>query len=91
MKKVIAMAAAMMLIGGAAYAWQISEPPDMETVTYVATVEAGDTIWDLAARMALQEDDIRCIAQRIREQNGIQDARDLQPGQTLVVTVERAK
>ena len=91
MKKVIAMAAAMMLIGGAAYAWQISEPPDMETVTYVATVEAGDTIWDLAARMALQEDDIRCIAQRIREQNGIQDARDLQPGQTLVVTVERAR
>lgn len=91
MRRAILMTAAAALIGGAAYAWQISEPPDMETVTYVATVEAGDTIWDLAARMALQEDDIRCIAQRIREQNGIQDARDLQPGQTLVVTVERAR
>lgn len=91
MKKVMAMAAAAVLIGGAAYAWQISEPPDMETVTYVATVEAGDTIWDLAARLALQEDDIRCIVRRIREQNGITDARELQPGQTLVVTVARAK
>lgn len=93
MKKKMKVLLAVMLIStaGATYAWQISEPPDMETVTYVATVEAGDTIWDLAARMALQEDDIRCIAQRIREQNGIQDARDLQPGQTLVVTVERAR
>lgn len=89
--KGIACGLAAALIGGAAYAWQISEPPDMETVTYVATVEAGDTIWDLAGRLALPEDDIRCIAQRIREQNGIRDARDLQPGQTLVVTVERAK
>ena len=91
MRRAILMTAAAALIGGAAYAWQISEPPDMETVTYVATVEAGDTIWDLAARLAMPEDDIRCIAQRIREQNGIQDARDLQPGQMLVVTVERAR
>lgn len=91
MKKVIAMAAAMMLIGGAAYAWQISEPPDMETVTYVATVETGDTVWDLAARLAMPEDDIRDVVRLIREQNGITDAAALRPGQTLVVTVERAR
>ena len=91
MKKVIAMAAAMMLIGGAAYAWQISEPPDTETVTYVATVEAGDTIWDLAARLAMPEDDIRDVVRAIKAQNGVTDAAALRPGQTLVVTVERAR
>lgn len=91
MKKVIAMAAAMMLIGGAAYAWQISEPPDMETVTYVATVEAGDTVWDLAARLAMPEDDIRDVVRAIKAQNGITDAATLRPGQTLRVTVERIK
>ena len=52
MRRAILMTAVAALIGGAAYAWQISEPPDMETVTYVATVEAGDTVWDLAARLA---------------------------------------
>ena len=91
MRRAILMTAAAALIGGAAYAWQISEPPDMETVTYVATVEAGDTVWDLAARLATPEDDVRDVARMIREQNGIRDARDLQPGQTLRVTVERVK
>lgn len=91
MKKVMAMAAAAVLIGGAAYAWQISEPPDMETVTYVATVEAGDTIWDLAARLATEQDDIRDVVRAIKEQNGITDAAALRPGQTLVVKVARAR
>lgn len=91
MKKVMAMAAAAVLIGGAAYAWQISEPPDMETVTYVATVEAGDTIWDLAARLATEQDDIRDVVRAIKEQNGITDAAALRPGQTLVVKVARVK
>ncbi len=91
MRRAILMTAAAALIGGAAYAWQISEPPDKDMVTYVAEVEAGDTVWDLAARLATPEDDIRDVARMIRKQNGIRDARDLQPGQTLRVTVERVK
>lgn len=92
MRRAIFMtAAAAVMIGGAAYAWQISEPPDMETVTYVATVETGDTIWDLAARLAMPEDDIRDVVRAIKEQNGITDAAALPPGQTLRVTVERAR
>lgn len=89
--KGIACGLAAAFIGGAAYAWQISEPPDMETVTYVATVEAGDTVWDLAARLAMPEDDIRDVVRLIKEQNGITDAAALRPGQTLVVKVARAK
>ena len=91
MRRAILMTAAAALIGGAAYAWQISEPPDMGTVTYVATVEAGDTVWDLAARLAMPEDDIRDVVRAIKEQNGITDAAALRPGQTLRVTVERIK
>lgn len=91
MRRAILMTAAAALIGGAVYAWQISEPPDMETVTYVATVEAGDSVWDLAARLATDQDDIRDVVRAIKAQNGITDAAALRPGQTLRVTVERAK
>lgn len=91
MRKAMVMATAAVMIGGAAYAWQISEPPDMETVTYVATVEAGDTVWDLAARLATEQDDIRDVVRAIKAQNGITDAAALRPGQTLVVKVARAK
>ena len=91
MRKTMVLAAAAALIGGAAYAWQISEPPDMEKVTYVAEVEAGDTVWDLAARLARPENDIRDVVRAIKEQNGITDAASLQPGQTLRVTVARAQ
>lgn len=92
MRRAIFMtAAAAVMIGGAAYAWQISEPPDMETVTYVGTVEAGDTVWDLAARLATDQDDIRDVVRAIKAQNGITDAAALRPGQTLRMTVERIK
>lgn len=93
MKKKMKVLLAVMLIStaGAAYAWQISEPPDMGTVTYVATVEAGDTVWDLAARLATDQDDIRDVVRAIKAQNGITDAAALRPGQTLRVTVERIK
>ena len=90
MRKAMVMATAAVMIGGAAYAWQV-RPVQTDTVTYVATVEAGDTVWDLAARLARPENDIRDVVRAIKEQNGIRDARDLQPGQTLRVTVARAQ
>lgn len=90
MRKAMVMATAAVMIGGAAYAWQV-RPVQTDTVTYVATVEAGDTVWDLAARLARPENDIRDVVQQIKEQNGITDAASLQPGQDLVVTVERIK
>lgn len=90
MRKAMVMATAAVMIGGAAYAWQV-RPVQTDTVTYVATVEAGDTVWDLAARLATDQDDIRDVVRAIKEQNGIRDARDLQPGQTLRVTVARAQ
>ena len=89
MRRAILMTAAAALIGGAAYAWQPAE--DVETVEYRYTAEAGDTVWDLAARVARPEDDVRRIAWEIQRQNGLTDARDLQPGQVLRVTVARAQ
>ncbi len=89
--KRLMLAAAAAALTATACAWQISETPDMETVTYVATVEAGDTVWDLAARLATEQDDIRDVVRAIKAQNGITDAAALRPGQTLVVKVARAK
>ena len=83
------LAAALIMAAGGAYAWQPAE--DVDTVEYRYTAEAGDTVWDLAARVARPEDDVRRLAWEIQRQNGLADARDLQPGQVLRVTVARAQ
>ena len=83
------LAAALIMAAGGAYAWQPAE--DVEMVEYRYTAESGDTVWDLAARVARPEDDVRRLAWEIQRQNGLRDARDLQPGQVLRVTVARAQ
>lgn len=85
MKKILLAAAAAAMTATAAWAWEME--PEPVTVTYVAEVEAGDTLWDLAERLARPEDDVRRIVWEIRKQNGIEDARDIQPGQMIRVNV----
>lgn len=83
-----ALAAALIAAAGMAYA---AGTGGTDYVEYRYDVEPGDTVWDVAAKIALPEDDVRDVVQLIKKQNGITDAAALQPGQTLRVTVERAR
>ena len=83
------IAAALIAAAGMAYAAAGTGGTDY--VEYRYDVEPGDTVWDVAAKIALPEDDVRDVVRLIKKQNGITDAAALQPGQTLRVTVERAR
>lgn len=52
----------------------------------VVTVYSGDTMWDIAAGLAEEGEDVRAVLYRIREANNLTGA-DLQPGQKLLVPV----
>lgn len=89
--KRLMLAAAAAALTVTACAWELRQEEPVPMVTYVAEVQAGDTVWDLAERLARPEDDVRRIAWEIRKQNGILDARNIQPGQVLHVSVPAAK
>lgn len=91
MRRGILMLLAAAFTASAAYAWELRQEEPEPMVTYVAEVQEGDTVWDLAEKLARPEDDVRRIAWEIRKQNGIRDARNIQPGQVLHVSVPAAK
>lgn len=57
-------------------------------VEYRAEVEPGDTIWALCARVASNRDNLQEVVSRAKKENGLADARDLQPGRELIIRVK---
>lgn len=60
--------------------------PAISARTEVVRVGAGETIWDVARRVAPQHD-LRLVVQRIRQRNGIVGSA-IEPGQQLEVPDE---
>jgi hypothetical protein len=63
-----------------------SMEPTVPTTTTVVRVQPGESLWELAGRVA-PESDTSAVVDRIRELNGVDGA--VQPGQPLTVPVER--
>lgn len=53
--------------------------------TTEVTVEAGDTVYTIAADLATPKDDINYLSWKICRDNGIENPGDLQPGTILVI------
>ena len=85
MRKAIMAAAVIGIYCTAAAAFHTPEPPVIE---YRYEVEAGDTVWDIAKKIALPEEDVRKIVWQIEKDNAIENA-DIQPGQVLKIRVTR--
>lgn len=62
-----------------------------ELVEYRATVEEGDTIWSLCAKVASDEDEMEELVFRTMQENHIKDPAHLQPGQLIVIHVKPVK
>lgn len=86
-RKLILLAAAAVLIGAI---WAKASAPEPELVTYHYTVEAGDTLWSVAAKYTSDEEDVREVIWRIRTDSGIGRSEYIQPGQKLVIRVRPA-
>lgn len=79
---VASVAVTLAAIGGLGWIGQASSP-DVPAETAVARVGAGETVWDVARRVA-PEYDQRAVVERIRQLNGIAGSA-VQPGQQLQV------
>ncbi|HEY7704736.1 MAG TPA: LysM peptidoglycan-binding domain-containing protein [Acidimicrobiia bacterium] len=49
------------------------------------TVEAGDTLWTIAGRVAGEEEDVRAVVHRLMTDNQL-DTAEIHPGQVLLVS-----
>ncbi len=67
----------------------VQAPPQL--ISYAVTANKGDTLWDICSRIATEKDDVREIVYRAKQENNIKDLGTLQPGQEIIVRVERTK
>lgn len=59
-----------------------------EKIEYRYEVEEGDTVWDIASRIATPREDVREIAYDIIKENNIKNA-VITPGQVLIIRVAK--
>lgn len=67
----------------------VQAPPQL--ISYAVTANKGDTLWDICSRIATEKDDVREIVYRAKQENNIKDPGTLEPGQEIIVRVERTK
>lgn len=75
----------------ASIVWALWPAPPKEVYTYEVTVDYGDTVYDIATRIATPKENINYLSWKICEDNHITDPGSLQPGTRLLVNVERAQ
>ncbi|MGH3899118.1 MAG: LysM peptidoglycan-binding domain-containing protein [Pseudonocardiaceae bacterium] len=84
--KVVRLAAAVTValaaVGGLGWIGQ-APGPGIPSQTVLVRVGAGETVWDVAQRVAPKSDQ-RAVVERIRQLNGMADSA-IQPGQQLQV------
>lgn len=67
----------------------VQAPPQL--ISYAVTANKGDTLWDICSKIATERDDVREIVYRAKQENNIKNPGELQPGQEIIVKVERTK
>lgn len=77
MKKILIAAILLALL-----LWPKEESP-AETIT--RTVEAGDTVYGIAAQVATPKDDINYLSWKICHDNNIKDPGNIQPGTWITI------
>lgn len=84
MKALIAFIA--IVLGAGMY---VQAPPQL--ISYAVTANKGDTLWNICSKIATEKEDVREIVYRAKQENNIKDPNELQPGQEIIVRVERTK
>lgn len=62
-----------------------------EIIRYETEADYGDTVWSICAKIATDEDDLNKLVWQTMKDNHIENAADLQPGQKIIVNVQRAR
>lgn len=62
-----------------------------ELVEYRATVEEGDTLWGIVAKVATDKEDMGKLVWQTMQDNKIDKPGELQPGTVIVIRVKEAR
>lgn len=86
------MAAALIFIGvtAAAGAFVNGSSQAEARIQYRYTMETGDTIYQVAARISTPQDNINELTWQILRDNGIEDPGAVQPGRVITIWVDPA-
>ena len=57
-------------------------------IEYRTEAQAGDSVWSICKRIVTDKDNLQEVVWRTIEENHIQDPKELQPGQVVIVHVK---
>lgn len=100
MKRAVALIALATVIGvglaacdryATAAAPETEKPPVAEKWLMVKTVQPGETVWNVCARVAGPEDDLQTLVLQTLKNNHLERGQALQAGQELRIRVKAVK
>ena len=64
---------------------------DDNLVEYRKEIAAGDTLWDVCAKVASNKDNLQELVYNTMKENHISDPGSLQPGEEIIIRVKAVK
>ena len=64
---------------------------DDKFVEYRKEIAAGDTLWDVCAKVASNKDNLQELVYNTMKENNISDPGSLQPGEEIIIHVKAVK
>lgn len=64
---------------------------DDKLVEYRKEIAAGDTLWDVCAKVASNKDNLQELVYSTMKENHISDPGSLQPGEEIIIHVKAVK
>lgn len=86
--KALLLVAAILGSGVLVESWEAPAPE--EKITYLYEMEQGDTVYNVAARVATPRENINRLSWQILKDNHITDPGTVQPGTVLTIRVDPA-
>lgn len=89
LKRLLVVGVLVVSAAAATYSWTHAE--EAELIEYHKTIEQGDTLWGVVGKVATDKEDMGKLVWQTMKDNHIENAADLQPGQKIIVNVQRAR
>lgn len=69
----------------------VASSTDDKLVEYRKEIAAGDTLWDVCAKVASDKDNLQELVYNTMKENNISDPGSLQPGKEIIIHVKAVK